>query len=60
MLSHELQVELLETPQHLLDHLLLRQDGRPEVRGENSEHKFFALRAEHSPEVVGAWLLAEA
>ena len=31
MLCHELQVELLQPPQHLLDHLLLRQDGSPEV-----------------------------
>ena len=24
-------MELLQPPQHLLDHLLLREDGRPEV-----------------------------
>ena len=31
MLCHELHVELLQSSQHLLDHLLLREDGRPEV-----------------------------
>ena len=33
MLCHELHVELLQPPQHLLDHLLLREDGCPEVVG---------------------------
>ena len=33
MLCHELHVELLQPPQHLLDHLLLREDGCPEVEG---------------------------
>ena len=33
MLCHELDVELLQPAQHLLDHLLLREDGGPEVEG---------------------------
>ena len=33
MLCHELHVELLQPSQHLLDHLLLREDGCPEVVG---------------------------
>ena len=33
MLCHELHVELLQPPQHLLDHLLLWEYGRPEVVG---------------------------
>ena len=33
MLCHELHVELLQPPQHLLDHLLLREDCCPEVEG---------------------------
>ena len=33
MLCHELHVKLLQPPQHLLDHLLLRQDCCPEVEG---------------------------
>ena len=33
ILCHELDVELLQSPQHLLDHLLLWEDGCPEVEG---------------------------
>ena len=33
VLSHKLEMELLQSAQHLLDHLLLGEDGGPEVVG---------------------------
>ena len=51
-------MELLQAPQHLVNHLLLREN-----RGSESENGLYthnSSRQEELPEVVGARLLAEA